>query len=134
MKKIVFVFGVLLGFLAVNTYGQESLYVSAGGRSNIGFSEAAPGNSLINALLLAKHGNVKKITVIGTLDMDSDVLSREFISDNGAVLVCLIYRDLVVTAILKRFLLQESKGLLPIRELYSQDEIQGQAYFLFLII
>jgi len=85
MKKIVFVFGVLLGFLAANTYGQESLYVSAGGSSNIGFSEAAPGNSLINALLLAKHGNVKKITVIGTLDMGGDVLSREFIRDNGAV-------------------------------------------------
>ena len=85
MKKIVLVFGVLLSFFTANIYGQESLYVSAGGSSNIGFSEAAPGNSLINALILAKAGYIKKITVIGTLDMGSDSMSREFIRDNGAV-------------------------------------------------
>jgi hypothetical protein len=85
MKKIVFVFGVLFISLVSNTYGQDSLYVSATGSESIGFSEASPGKSLINALLLAKNGYIKKIIVLGVIDLNSDFLSRDFIRDNGAV-------------------------------------------------
>ncbi|MCL2043855.1 MAG: right-handed parallel beta-helix repeat-containing protein [Treponema sp.] len=71
MKKWVVL--LLACIVCVSTFAQESVYISASGNSrNSGLSEEEPVGSFFSALLVAGGRSINRITVIGTLDVNSE--------------------------------------------------------------
>ena len=79
MKKIT-MFLVLACIMCAVAFAQQSYYVSANGSNdNDGLSETRPMRTLAETFLKAREGSIKKITIIGTLDEESDFMSFLFI-------------------------------------------------------
>ena len=85
MKRIAMFF-ILACVLCAVAFAQQSYYVSAkGDANNDGLTESKPLRSLYLAFGKAATSSIKRITVIGTLNEESDILTPAWKEFCGSV-------------------------------------------------